>query len=204
LRAIRGIHFPLPLEPSWFQQSLGEDVLLVILDSPSLQEERETAKEILDRAVFKPGDLRYRTDLHHGKSTIFGEKVDHYRALAAISHELGHCLAEKHELSLNLKALVRSESRAMSLEEKVVDEYLSRLGSQERRKEWFNYQRTIDALNFAFAALEYQQIFDPNDGQLPPFDLSTIVFRETYFTAPGYQLVYALASLNRIAENGEI
>jgi len=135
-----------------------------------------------------------------GRLIVHGQDAPTVEALAGIAHELGHCLYERARPVRCVLGQLASERLAQRLEEQVVAAYLRRYGSGEEYRQWWVCQRRQDALNLHYFLAERTAMY----GTPPPVPVAgpaldaTSVFRESLFTLPGYQVVYARASLARL------
>ncbi len=154
------------------------------------------SRRILDRSKLQEGDTRYRSDRGEGGFRIHGTSRPELWSLAGLSHELGHCLSEEARPVETLRDEIASEAFAQIHEQRVI---MSILGTASARASWIGHQDAIDELNFHFFEWEFEQIRSV-DSAVPLFNgaegflASGLLFRETLFTCPGYQLVYAAAS----------
>lgn len=198
LATARGVLLPMLREPVILQRPLTGDVLEIIAQSPCLHADRDAARRFLHDACFVDGDRRYRTEFHGDQPRIHGERRDTVRALAAIAHELGHCLSEAGHVNIGAGALAASEAQAHLFEEEVVAAYFEAAGDHAALATWRLYQRRIDALNLAYFAQEVALI-----AGAPAVEVAhgaADVLREPLFSMPGYQAIYARASLARLSD----
>lgn len=161
--------------------------------------QRATVEAIFARSRFAEGDRRFRTIEVRGKPCIAGEDGETFLHLAGIAHELGHCLFEDANGWHDARLLVESETCAHVVEDLLVREALERdpAAGPEPLCEWRAYQAKVDALNLHYFRLELQEIAGGAPVLGPRFEVRFHVFRESYVVNPGYQTVYAIASLLR-------
>lgn len=150
--------------------------------------------DILKRSRLDRGH-RFATDWGPSGVFIVGGEGRRLGQLGALAHEMGHALAEWQGPALEFRGQVISEAFAQTLEFLVVQRAL---GKRLERSDWADYQREIDAYNFAFYRWEAGEggLLD-KISTAAPADRSLLPLRETLFTAAGYQAVYAIASLLR-------
>ncbi|MFD7033114.1 hypothetical protein ACFWAR_34330 [Streptomyces sp. NPDC059917] len=134
-----------------------------------------------------------------GRLVVHGRDAPTVEALAGIAHELGHCLYERARPVRCALGQLASERLAQRWEEQAVTAYLRTHGGPEEHLRWWACQRRQDALNLHFFLAERADLYgtEPPDG-FPRWE-GTGTFRESLFTLPGYQVVYARASLARLA-----
>ena len=154
------------------------------------------SRRILVRSRLREGDTRYRSERGEDGFRIQGESRPELWSLAGLAHELGHCLSEEARPVETLLDEIASEAFAQIHEQHVI---LGVLQSPDARTSWKQYQAAIDELNYAFFEWELAQIRNvaspvPEVGGMERLRWSGLLFRETLFTCPGYQLVYAAAS----------
>jgi hypothetical protein len=197
LQEFQGLRFPALKLPEFFMGDLGGDVLNTIIQSPLLQGRESMTSSIFDRSCFSDDDFRFQSKFNGTSSVIFGAKQNTWRALAGIAHELGHCLTENNFGHTGLAAQLRSEYFAQVLEEYLVLTELRRRKMHVEARQWIEYQRDVDKLNFYFAMREYEEISRNlvlvNRIVSEPAE----ALRETFYQQAGYQLVYGFASLGR-------
>ncbi|WP_419992812.1 hypothetical protein [Streptomyces boninensis] len=153
-----------------------------ILEASSLDEEGTPFRS-------EPGD--------DGQLVLHGQDAPTIEALAGVAHEVGHCLYERARPVRSTLGQIASERFAQYLEERATDAYLSRRGTERERRAWWVYQRRVDAVNLHFFTVERALIYGSAPvGELMPEPAT--VLRESLFTLPGYQVVYAHASLSRL------
>lgn len=174
----------LPLRPSQILNNLFQNTTF-----------GQAISSILEKSLFSKGDQRYRSYWQNSSMIVAGDDCPTGGALAAISHELGHCLFE----TVNAGCIAeQSESFAQAFELVVVE---SVLGNADDRREWRQYQDDIDKLNYCFLFFELTSDLQSGVEKLGQvrtvLDPELLVLRESLFTKPGYQAVYAAASLNR-------
>ncbi|MHC0430248.1 hypothetical protein ACX6XY_08665 [Streptomyces sp. O3] len=150
-----------------------------------------------------------------GLLVVRGRDAPTVEALAGIAHELGHCLYERARPVRCALGQIASERLAQHLEEQATAQYLEARGGPRERRAWWVYQRRVDAVNLHFFALERSLTYGDGDDSrggndsgsgsgidgTPPPELlpeTATVLRESLFTVPGYQVVYAHASLARL------
>jgi len=193
-KMIRGRVAPLPKLPSLLAMRLkkpADEVMRELFASDKVE-------AILSDSTFTPGDVRYRTDWKDGKPRLYGDNSPYLNSLAFLTHELGHCLAESVHPGDSFREKILSEAYAQTLEEATIFHWLKE--DPQAQGEWKAYQRTIDQLNYHFYLWEISKhpAFSPLEALVPDiFDSALLLFRETLFTATGYQAVYARASLLR-------
>lgn len=197
---IGGRHVPLLKEPEFYYQKRSEKAsasLFRIVD-------HQLAKEALESACFRPGDRRYRTDYLNAKLRIYGEDGFQYFHLSSIAHELGHYLAESRLTKKSrLETEIASETMAQSLEYLVTDYVLRKELGSHAADQWREYQQRVDHTNYYFFIKELESLGLVGATKYL-FDQRTFAFRETWFTAIGYQYVYAKASIIRARVLGRI
>jgi hypothetical protein len=195
---INGHLVPILREPSFFLQKIASTATDVIGSLSVLRPLRRVIRDIFLRSVFKPGFLRYRTTSTENGPMIEGEDVATIRAVASVAHELGHCLAEGQHLRFNLNSIIGSEATAHVFEEWIVKEFLLSTGAASMIREWNDYQRKVDAVNWYYFAVERFDLF--SEGDLPHimFEPNLNLFRESLYVYPGYQRIHARASLARL------
>lgn len=139
-----------------------------------------------------------------GRLVVHGLDAPTVEALAGLAHELGHCLYERARPVRDVLGQLASERLAQRLEEQAVAAYLRRYGSAEECRQWWVCQRRQDALNLHYFLAERAELYGrPDPAPVAPVALdATSTFRESLFTLPGYQVVYARASLARLPAAG--
>ncbi len=137
---------------------------------------------------------RYRTITKSGNLAISGQNLNDIWSLSGIAHELGHCLYENNAKNSFLKPFY-SELIAHIFEEQIVSLILR--DEPSILKEWNHYQFSVDLLNLYFFILEWHPGFFEQQQRKVRFDPAALLFRESLFLIPGYQLVYGFASVWR-------
>lgn len=172
---------PYPALPQFLRRRLNSDVIeTIVLYFP---DGRERIRAILDDRV---SGHRYGTDWIDGRWRIVAPPLrGTLQDLMALSHELGHILADENKES-TAKDLIRGEATAMVLEATIV---AKQLGDDEL-KSWLSYLSKSDTYNFEFFHREYSC-------QLESLMNRTFILRESLWTSHGYQAVYAAASYIR-------
>jgi hypothetical protein len=192
---------PLLLSPPLLEREMGIDattlISQVLIDDVKV---RSAVDAIFRRSAFIPGFTRYRTVERHGSSCIVGDAGTKVANLAGIAHELGHCLAEERRPVVSGLDLVISEASAQLLEEVMVQTFLDqRFGANESfGSQWSAYQRRVDLLNLHLFEMERHSIAGGMCAVEYLFEPHLLVFRESYFTMPGYQALSAVASMIRL------
>lgn len=167
----------------------------VLLNLPLLSPLSDEIREIFSSSKFSQADFAYRTLDGVTGPIIFGENSTRMISLIGIAHELGHCLIERRFGSENFYKKVLSETFAQIFEFETVHEYLLK-HQPNLCVAWRTYQSDVDAINFILCLQESNHLLHSNN-QSDFFDDDACALRESYFTAPGYQSVYALASMCR-------
>ncbi|WP_329312509.1 hypothetical protein [Streptomyces sp. NBC_01262] len=172
----------------------------ILPDLPELRPHRDTVLRILAESSLREAGVPFRTvDDERGRPVILGQDGPTVEALAGVAHELGHCLFERRRPPVTMRAQFASERLAHRFEELLVAGYLRARGSAEECREWWAYQRRVDALNLYAFRLERSLMYGCPDGVPELMPESATAFRESLFIQPGYQVVYARASLARLA-----
>jgi hypothetical protein len=189
---------PLPNHPRFFTKTISEPAHEKIRSELKYDSLHGLIENIFEHSEFTSGDNRYRTDWKNDRPVIFGESAANWKSLSAVVHELGHCVAETYSPANSFRRQILSEAFAQTLEERLISVWLQ---DATDKQEWFNYQRSIDHLNFYFALFELHlagvSVRFPEHWPKDYFDPHLLFFRETLFTSTGYQLIYAAASLIR-------
>ena len=146
-------------------------------------------EEVITRSIWTKGDRRYRTDFEDGTAYISGDDVDSVYALGSIIHELGHALFHSVFREFNSINDVASELMAMSLEYMVMVNWLD-------FQNWKDRLLLTDYLNTHFFHFEFKILMGGNINPYP-FTNRFLVFRQSLFCTPGYQLIYVLCSVLR-------
>lgn len=188
---------PIPVSPPFLSGALPRPATEMLLRLPGLRGWRRQMEELFARSKFQTGNLLYRTSLHRGRPIIEGDDGCSLSAMAGIAHELGHCLAESGALRGRPGNAVYSESAAHFFEEAAVHEHLELEGRASERAAWGRYQRKVDACNLLFFREEAHALTGSPAPRPRWFAGGTSLFRESLYTMPGYQLIYARASLAR-------
>jgi hypothetical protein len=175
--------------PAIFSMPLPVPALDVILLSPLLVDLKDEVYQIIEDSELSGGTPFFRTIRKNGRAAIFGSNHATLASLSGLAHELGHCLLERRASCLTRKTAILSETVAQILEEALVSEFLKSSGQDIETWAW--YQRKLDGLNLHFFEVE-----SGSESQF--FSSASYVFRDSLFFNPGYQLVYANASLNRL------
>jgi hypothetical protein len=139
-----------------------------------------------------------------GRPVVHGRDAPTLEALAGIAHELGHCLYERARPVRCVRGQLASERVAHRWEEQAVAAYLRQYGSVEERRRWWVCQRRQDALNLHCFLAERAELYGAaHSVPVAPVGLgATGTFRESLYTVPGFQVVYARASLARLPITG--
>ncbi|MDG4864948.1 hypothetical protein P8605_43045 [Streptomyces sp. T-3] len=167
---------------------------------PLLQRRSGQIRRILAESSLRDSGPFRSEPLDDGRLVVRGRDAPTVEALAGIAHELGHCLYEGARPVRSALGQLASERLAQCLEERVTDEYLMLRGSERERQAWWIYQRRVDAVNLYFFSRERSLMYGSaaaRGAELMPE--SATVLRESLFTLPGYQVVYARASLARLS-----
>lgn len=202
LKRVNGTLLPLPSEPLWLSKKLYT-IPLKILQLNILPKRAKLVREILDQSVFEDPLTPFRTFNSSNGSIIVGFNDETIRSFAHIAHELGHCIFERMHGFDSLTKVIKSEAFAQIFELEAVRRLLQAEGSTEAVEDWLQYQSKIDDLNFCCFSYEglkiFQNFHNPNCILAAAlFGRTGIIFRESFFVMPGYQMVYAQASLKRL------
>jgi hypothetical protein len=200
----------------WFER-LGERVT-VMLRRPGLMKrslprpatdvclsllgpaQRERAAEIFDRSDLRDDAPAYETFAREGLSCIRGVNAASFAGLSGIAHELGHCLQEERTGFGSFRAMVQSEAAAQSFEEVVVAAAAQRYAPDDVL-DWHRYQQRVDVLALHLCELDTASALREPLPPLP-FPESAAWLRASYATDPGFESVYAGASIARARVRG--
>lgn len=167
---------------------------------PLLRPRARLVRRILDASSLAEAGTPFRSEPDDdGQLVVRGRDAPTLEAVAGIAHELGHCLYERARPVRCALGQIASERLAQALEERAAAQYLRRWGGPQERHTWWRYQRRVDAVNLHFFALERELMYGEGAGRaasLLPEPATAL--RESLFTLPGYQVVYARASLARL------
>jgi hypothetical protein len=193
-------HVPIPVPPTTFDVTFSRSVAATLLSVSTLRPLHEGIRAALSIARLSRKARPFRTVWVGGRPVIVGHNRRTCEALAGIAHEVGHYLVDSGILTGQLPPdEVVSEAVAHFLEEETVVEFLRSCGSTSAIRPWRAYQRTVDRLNLlAFLSEARRVLRTPlHSRESVTWATDAEVLRESMFVLPGYQLVYALASVLR-------
>ncbi|MEH0517432.1 hypothetical protein QA942_27575 [Streptomyces sp. B21-106] len=170
----------------------------IIPELPLLRGRADAVRQVLAQSSLDEPTTFRTVDDEHSRPVVHGQDGPTLGALAGVAHELGHCLYERARPVRTARGQLASERLAHRWEEQVVAAYLAARGGAEERRLWWLRQRRVDALNLHFFLAERAELYGPHDGFEALVSPRAGVFRESLFTVPGYQVVYARASLARL------
>ncbi|MCC5661372.1 hypothetical protein LC608_31350 [Nostoc sp. XA010] len=185
---------PILRRPKFLQKPLPQRAHKIFQEQLNKFQQGAILQEVLERSNFRDSDFRYRTDFKDGKICIFGASLPTWDSLASLTHELGHAFVETLRPKNDLRRQIISEAFAQIFEELFIEAILTQ---SEWQREWSDFQKRIDYLNFHFFEWEVSQTKWFGSPKTLPFDSASLLLRETLFTTFGYQAIYAAASLIR-------
>jgi hypothetical protein len=195
LRSVAGCVSPLLKEPECMFRALPVEPVAMLRRAASVQSSA-AVHAVLSRADVSLSNRQFATLERDGQPCLhapYGLKVRH---LAGIAHELGHCLYEsEHGWGSPSRAIV-SEACALVAGEVAVREFLR--DDQVAEADWHDYERRADQLAFLFFAVDHAEVAGCPTPRLP-FTPRLAVLRESYLSAPGYEIIYGAASALRSA-----
>lgn len=186
---------PSPTIPSFFKEELEnnplEEILNLIADK-SLQKatERIFANSDLNSDIFG-----FRTILKNGQSVILGKLDNTFSSFRALAHELGHCLYEINNDYTSIYGAILGELFALILEQSLSETFLIRknlcttkiAGNRQ-------YCEVLLKLDKLFYMKEIADLHGENTDFFPILE-QLCVFRPSYFTGTGMQVIYGESSL---------
>ncbi|MCM2426185.1 hypothetical protein [Streptomyces sp. RKAG337] len=194
---------PIPADSVILRHPTHAPAAEILAGLPELRHRRAEVTRILAESSLQETGTPFRTvDDDSGRAIVLGQDAPTIDALAGIAHELGHCLYERARPGRSVRSQFASERLAHCLEERLVAAYLRERGSPEECRDWWSYQRRVDAHNLYFFRLERALMYEQPDSVPELMPESTTSFRESLFILPGYQVVYARASLARLPAHG--
>lgn len=149
---------------------------------------RNTIVDILSNSQLTGGAFRYATTLKQGRSIVVGADGPTVGHLVYLAHEVGHCLAERNNHRVTLGARLASEVAAFLFESVIRRELMRRQLADVSPVEICSTLLSVRMLDLCFFYFEQQTI-------RPPFSANLWILRESLFTCPGYQVVYAFATV---------
>jgi hypothetical protein len=191
LITMRGSPLPILRDPPVLSLALGRSASATILGLLREPTHADEAATIFARSPF--GDADYATVLRQGRSCIQGPNGHSVLELAAIAHELGHCLHESRYRWDTWGGAIASETAALLLEEAVVGRWLANDAGAVTA--WGVHRASTDVISYEAFDIEHREALgvEPAISRLG-FPDSSFVARPTYLGNPGYETVYALAT----------
>ncbi len=172
--------------PLFFSQHLTNDLKSslkeLLKDHPRLIE----INILIENAMLDLSSPEFYTLPRSTGYVIRGNNKPTYGNLICFAHELGHALYELDHPTDELG----SESAAFIFEDQIA---MLLLTSDADHKEWTNYKRAQDELNYFLCINEFQE-FETGYSCTPK---NYLFFRESLVTCWGYQCINAWASLQR-------
>jgi hypothetical protein len=189
---------PIPADGTILTHPTHAPAAEIIPGLPALRHRRAEVLRILAESSLDDAGTPFRTVDRDGRAVILGCDGPTVEALGGVAHELGHCLFERARPVRSVRQQFGSERLAHALEERLVADYLREHGSPEECRDWWAYQRCVDAFNLYFFELERALMLGLPDAVEELMPEPATSFRESLFIVPGCQVVYARASLARL------
>jgi hypothetical protein len=198
LACLAELPLPIPADSLILSHPTHATAAEIIPVLPALRHRREDVLRILTESSLDETGTPFRTVDRDGRAVILGCDGPTVEALGGVAHELGHCLFERARPVRSVRQQFGSERLAHALEERLVADYLREHGSPEECRDWWEYQRLVDAFNLYFFELERALMLGLPDAVEELMPEPATSFRESLFIVPGCQVVYARASLARL------
>ncbi|MFJ3232145.1 hypothetical protein [Streptomyces sp. NPDC086787] len=193
---------PLPADDLILSHPTHAPAAEILPRLPELRPWRDRVLRILAESSLAEPGTPFRTVGPPHSAVILGGDAPSVGALAGVAHELGHCLYERARPVRGIRARLASERLAHRLEEELTSAYLREHGSPEECHRWWLYQRQVDAFNLHYFEVERALMYEAADTVEELTSESASALRESLFTVPGCQAVYARASLARLPVDG--
>lgn len=152
---------------------------------------------VLEQSDLNDKRTPLRTEVNQFGPIVRGCPEPNVFGLMCLSHELGHCLAERRIPPTTLSAQVISEATAWAFEKAVIDWYLKVVlrSPQSDIDAWCAYRTTVSLIDYYYCQLEATWLFpDDSTTHIPFFRRTVDVLRESLFSVPGYQCIYLAAA----------
>jgi hypothetical protein len=201
-----------PMSPAWLERNEGR--CMPVLRRPDVVHKRlfglasrtcvsllpfeltRQAKRILARSDLRKDAPRYETFELRGQLCVRGVDGQRVLHLAAIAHELGHCIQEERAGGHSLPALIASESAAQIVEHLVVARWLTHAAGEDAVRQWNEYQRRVDVLSVVLCELDIADALGEPAPEVP-FERGFCFVRRSFASAPGTESVFAAACIQR-------
>lgn len=194
LQKYTNIIIPSPTIPSFFKEKLENDPLKEILNLIANKSLQKAAEKILVNSDLNCDIFGFRTVLKNGQSIILGKLDNTFSSFRALAHELGHCLYEINNDYTSIYGSILSELFALIIEQSLSETFLI-------RKNWcttkiVENQKYCEALLRLDKLFYMKEIVDLHGGNnFFPILEQLCVFRPSYFTGTGMQIIYGESSL---------
>jgi len=187
---------PIPADSVILRHPTHAPAAEILAGLPELRHRRAEVARILAESSLQEAGTPFRTvDDDSGRAIVLGQDAPTVDALAGIAHELGHCLYERARPGRSVRSQFASERLAHCLEERLVAAYLRERGSPEECRAWWSTSAgwtPTTCTSSGWNGRSCTKSPPPYRSLMPE---STTSFRESLFILPGYQVVYARASL---------
>lgn len=194
LQTNKGRTSPLPKTPDCFTQFFP-DPIKAISYFFSGSKLKCLVDSILKNSTFVSSiGQGFQTISKNDKSVILGENKNLVRNVRSLAHELGHCIYENTNPGWTFKNLVISEFVAITCEVTISNWIFQSLGYLEIENKNTQYTQQIMYLNEYFMHKEIHDIMYSSWEYSEYVNYDLCVFRKSYITATGLQLVYGIAN----------
>lgn len=195
---VRGTVLPVP-KAEVLKEPLPASASALLRASPGLSSiQREVLEASLrEGAVSTTQTIPFRSTAGSA-GRIYGRDAANVESLAGLAHELGHIEAEVRYPVSSLADQILSEVSAHLFESDMV---ISVIPSAQV-PDWQAYEAAVDRLNLRLCQLECGDILGLSLTD-DLFSECSLLFRDSYFVVPGYQLVNAYASRARMTRREE-
>lgn len=194
VQKISDLIIPTPSIPKFFKEIIIEDLQTVFFELISCNDLRSQIIKILESSDLNQDIFGFRTIDKKNQSVIIGKYDNSFSSFRSLCHELGHCLFEASNEYTSVWGSILSEFFALLLEQSLSEALIMKknmpLSFKHENAQYCESLLILDRLFYIKEVSELMEI----EKETFPIKEELLVFRPSYFTGTGMQIIYGESS----------